>query len=340
MARRKMVDLSIGFVPLPRFTLSPFALMIDALRLAADEGDRSRQARCRWSIMGPTLDPIVASCGTRIAPFEVFSQPERFHYVVVCGGLLHGGPSADAATVSFLKATAAAGVTLVGMCTGVFDLVRAGLMKDRRACVSWFHYWDLLREFPDAKPVAEQLFVVDGDRITCAGGLGAVDLAAWMIDRHCGAATTQKSLRIMQVEVGRPPETPQPQPPGWAPVENAHVRKALLLIEQSLASPPSVEHMAKTLGISERQLERAFQESMGVTPRRASLLMRLRFAMWLVTTSARSLTVIAQEAGFSDLAHLSTAFLKEYGIRPSTLRSTDLQALGRLMGGLSGPNRV
>lgn len=42
MAGGKPYDLSVCFVPLPRFTLSPFALMIDALRLAADEGDRSR----------------------------------------------------------------------------------------------------------------------------------------------------------------------------------------------------------------------------------------------------------------------------------------------------------
>jgi len=35
--------LRVGFVLTPRFTLTAFAGFIDALRLAADEGDRSRQ---------------------------------------------------------------------------------------------------------------------------------------------------------------------------------------------------------------------------------------------------------------------------------------------------------
>jgi transcriptional regulator GlxA family with amidase domain len=44
--------LSVGFVLADNFTLSAFALFVDHLRLAADEGDRSRPILCRWSIMG------------------------------------------------------------------------------------------------------------------------------------------------------------------------------------------------------------------------------------------------------------------------------------------------
>ncbi len=43
--------LSVGFVLLHRFTLLPFAAFVDCLRLAADEGDRSRQLRCHWTFM-------------------------------------------------------------------------------------------------------------------------------------------------------------------------------------------------------------------------------------------------------------------------------------------------
>ena len=35
--------LSVGFVLMPGFTLLPFSAFVDALRLAADEGDKSRQ---------------------------------------------------------------------------------------------------------------------------------------------------------------------------------------------------------------------------------------------------------------------------------------------------------
>lgn len=42
--------LAVGFVLMPSFTLLPFSAFIDALRLAADEGDKSRQVNCQWTI--------------------------------------------------------------------------------------------------------------------------------------------------------------------------------------------------------------------------------------------------------------------------------------------------
>ena len=38
--------LSIGFILQPDFTLVAFSSFVDALRLAADEADRSRKVRC------------------------------------------------------------------------------------------------------------------------------------------------------------------------------------------------------------------------------------------------------------------------------------------------------
>ena len=61
-------------------------------------------------------------------------------------------------------------------------------MQDRACCVSWYHFRDFVEEFPDLVPVAEQLFIEDRDRITCSGGAGVVDLAAFLIERHLGRA--------------------------------------------------------------------------------------------------------------------------------------------------------
>jgi transcriptional regulator GlxA family with amidase domain len=43
--------LRVGIILAENFTLSAFALFIDHLRLAADEGDRSRPLNVKWSIM-------------------------------------------------------------------------------------------------------------------------------------------------------------------------------------------------------------------------------------------------------------------------------------------------
>ena len=133
-----------------------------------------------------------------------FGDPRAFDYIVVVGGLLHRGPQIDAETLGFLHKAAAAGVPLIGVCTGSFVLSRAGLMRDRRCCVSWYHYRDFLHEFPDIVSVADQLYVVDRDRITCSGGAGVVDLAAFLIERHIGRASAQKAMHILLVDKARP----------------------------------------------------------------------------------------------------------------------------------------
>src|SRR5688572_3065063 len=63
---------SVAFILCPHFTLMPFAAIVDTLRLAADDGDGSRQIHCRWTIVGPSLDPVEASCGVKVQPWETF----------------------------------------------------------------------------------------------------------------------------------------------------------------------------------------------------------------------------------------------------------------------------
>ncbi|MFG3594676.1 AraC family transcriptional regulator [Bradyrhizobium sp. RDI18] len=120
-------SLSVGFVLLPNFTLTAFSCMVDLLRLSADEGDRSRPQRCSWTVLGADLNPITSSCGLQVVPWETFSQPERFDYVVVIGGLLGREIHYDPSVLRFLQKAAAASISLVGVCTGSFALAEAGL---------------------------------------------------------------------------------------------------------------------------------------------------------------------------------------------------------------------
>ena len=318
--------LSFGFVLLPEFTLVAFAAFLDCLRLAADEGDRSRPIRCRWTVAGPTLEPMRSSCGVDVNTWEELGDPARFDYVVVVEGLLHRRRDYAQEILDFLSRAARAKVPLIGLCTGSFALISAGLMQGRRCCVSWFHYQDLLEAFPDVQPVADQLFIVDGDRITCAGGLGAADLAAWLIERHLGRSAAQKSLNIMVLDKARPANAAQPLPPLCSEVKDNRIQRAMLLISQNLSEPLATEEIAMRLHISRRQLERGFREQLGMSPQVFSCQLRLRYGFWLLVHSTRAITEIALECGFADAAHFSRQFRKEFGLSPSAVRSNPLDA--------------
>lgn len=318
--QEERAKLSVGFILTNNFTLTALSTFMDALRLAADDGDGSRQILCRWTIMGSHPDPVRSSCGISVARWEPFQDPRNFDYVVVVGGLLHGGPPLDAPSLDYLRAAAACGVTLAGVCTGSFVLSRAGLMAGRRCCVSWYHYRDFVEEFPDVEPVADQLYAVDRDRITCSGGAGVADLAAFLIERHLGRACAQKTMHIMLIDKARPASQSQPQPPMHNDVLNDRVRRALLLMEQHLSDPLTVEEIARKLNVSTRQFERLFRSSTGMSPTAFYRILRLRYGHWLLRNSTRSITTIAIEAGFADCAHFSRLFREVFGVSPSAIR--------------------
>jgi len=312
--------LKVGFVLTDRFTLSAFAGFVDVLRLAADEGDRSRPIDCSWSVLGRPGVPIVASCGLAVMPAEPLVAPESFDYVVVVGGLLHGGQRLIPGTQAFLAQAARAGVPLVGVCTGSFALARAGLMKGYLACVSWFHRDEYAAAFPSLRVISNRQFLVDRGRITSAGGTAVVHLAAELVERRLGRAVASKSLRILLQSPQPASRAIQPEPAVTRPARDHLVQQAMLRLENALQGPVSVAAVARDLGISARQLERRFQADVGLTPRAFKAKLRLERAAWLLTNTNLSVTEVGVECGYADSAHFSRVFLAAHGQRPTALR--------------------
>jgi transcriptional regulator GlxA family with amidase domain len=294
------------------------------LRLAADEGDRSRPILCSWRVLSPTMEPIASSSGIVVQPEERLGDPARFDYLVVVGGLVDEIEKLHPDTVRFLERAAAAGVPLVGVCTGTFILHRAGLMRGYRACVSWFHHEDFLERFDGLEPVSDQIFVVDRDRLTCSGGVSAAHLAAYVVERHLGRARAAKSLHIMIIDQAMAADEPQPGMPLALATGDALVRKALLVMQQSIDAPLSIGRVVERLGISRRKLERHFREALGMTPLEADRLIRLEQAKRLLRTSRRSATQIAADTGFCDLPHLIRVFRAAEGMTPDAFRKARL----------------
>lgn len=312
--------LSVGFILQPDFTLVAFSSFVDALRLAADEGDRSRPLRCRWAVLSHDMRPIRASCGVEVSPTQELGEPAQFDYVVVVGGLLDGGRKLAAGLRRYLEQAAAARRTLVGVCTGSFLLARAGLMRQHRCCVSWFHYRDFVLEFPDHAVTSDQLFVIDRDRITCAGGTSVMHLAAHLIERHVSKSEAQKALRIMIEKAALPSRAPQPQPAFARETENLWIRRAMLLMERGSGGRFSVLDVARELHVSARHLERLFRAEMGVSPSEFARTLRLRRAHDLLVDTLQPISEVALDTGFADGSHFSRRFRDAYGKSPSQVR--------------------
>ena len=95
--------LSVAFILLHEFTLFAFSGFVDALRIAGDELDNSRQRECRWTVIAPTLQPVRANCGVEITPWETFPDPSQFDYVVVIGGRMEPQRNTDPRILEYLR---------------------------------------------------------------------------------------------------------------------------------------------------------------------------------------------------------------------------------------------
>jgi transcriptional regulator GlxA family with amidase domain len=313
--------LSVGFLLLRRFTLCAFANFVDVLRLAADEGDRSRPIRCQWRIISTDLSPVYSSCGIAIQPHELIGDINRFDYIVVVGGLIDDDTQwIDEQLDGYLRSAAALGIPLVGLCTGSFVLHRAGLMQGYRCCVSWFHDTDFLHRFDGLKPVSNQIFVVDRDRLTCSGGASTAHLAAFLVERHLDKASATKSLRIMMFDQAASAETLQPAMTLDVAVQDQIVKKALFLMQQHLDAPLSIEQIASRMHIDKRRVERHFRTKLKTSPFAAYTEIRLSHARHLLTDCTKSVASIAAASGFCDSSHLSRFFRRRYGVTPHEFR--------------------
>jgi transcriptional regulator GlxA family with amidase domain len=319
---RQASKLSFGFLLAPDFTMIALSGFLAVLRQASDVGDKSKQVRCSWTIMGKDLKPVTASNGLQILPGEIFRNPKDFDYIIIVGGLLGENRLYQNDLLGYLKKSDSSGVPLIGLCTGSFYLAKAGLMKRRKCCVHWYHFQDFIDEFPDSIPVTDEIFIDDGDRITCPGGTSVIDLALYLIETNFGKERALKSVRHLLIDWIRPPSHPQmPFTTNYSEIVDPRIRKAVYLMEQSLGGDPiTMEDVAGTTNTSIRQLERLFKIHLGKSPFSYFRDIRIKYAHWLLNNTDHSITDIAYECGFSDGSHLSRYFKQQFGVSPIAIR--------------------
>jgi len=311
-----------AFVLARDFTLSPLSLFVDTLRLAGDEGDRSRRAAFDWQIIGEMGLPIRASSGIELIPTMPPHRPEDYDQILVVGGLLGRKNSLPDVAERFVQRAAKQGVPVGALCTGSFILAEMGLLDGYRASVSWFHVKDFRSRFPDANASCDRLFVVDRDRATCSGGAGAADLAAHFVSEVVGEQSASKAARILLLDRIRDADAIQPNLELFPEAKSPAVRRALLVMESNLQEPLAVKDVARAVGVSTRQLDRAFSAQLNTSPARAYMKLRISLATRLLLAGKNTVGDVAFHAGFVSPGHFSRVFRQMTGRSPTeALRS-------------------
>ncbi|SPH23357.1 HTH-type transcriptional regulator CdhR [Defluviimonas aquaemixtae] len=103
---------------------------------------------------------------------------------------------------------------------------------------------------------------------------------------------------------------------------NAHLTRAIQIMEDNIETHLALHELAENLGISSRQIERLFGKYLNTSPKRCVVQMRPHRARNLIVQTEQSIAQIAMACEFSSTSHFSNVFRSHFGVSPLSHRST------------------
>jgi AraC family carnitine catabolism transcriptional activator len=304
------------FLIVPRFNMSTLITMIEPMRIA---NYLSPQPIYAWDIVSFDGADITASNGFSLPAHLPPDRNRRGEVIFVMGSW--GAESYRNPTLfSWVRRQAREGARICAVELGTYLVARSGLLSGRKATTHWSYGPGFQEQFPDISFV-EQIFTVDDSILTCGGGLAGVDLVLRLIGEDQGESLAGEIADQLMHHPVRAANAPQRRTMGRSTdTLPPMVREAIALIEKNIAEPLSVPNIAKSLSVSQRQMERQFKEAIGCTVVQFGLLLRLQHARVLLISTTLSVRDIATASGFNTLSHFAFSFGKCFGRRPSEYR--------------------
>lgn len=224
--------------------------------------------------------------------------------------------------LTFLRRERAAGTPLGAICSAAYVLARAGVLEGMETAVHWAYHDLFVEEFPGVHLV-RNVFCARPKIITASGGTAAADLMLHLIGQDHGtdlATSVADQMVYNAVREGSAAQRVSLQ--SRHGMRNAHLMRAIRMMEENIEEPLPPSAIAERLGISTRQLERLFGRYLNSTPKHYFLEMRLHRARNLLVQTDQSITEIAMACGFRSTSHFSKVFRGAFGTSPVAQRST------------------
>lgn len=306
----------LAYLLIDGFALMSYAPVVEPFRAANRLSGRNLYTWHHYSVTGA---PAAASNGLMFSVDGAISAMDPADVIFVCAG---GNPSLfdDFRTFDALRRADRFGSIICGVSGGPFVLARAGLLDGFRCTIHWEHVESFEETF--TRPLLERsLFVIDRRRVTCAGGLAGLDLAAALIAAdHGSALADQVSDWYIQTEQ-RPANWPQRKSIAQRlGVSHKGLFEVLTSMEEHVAQPLQRKELANLVGLSVRQLERLFRFHLSTTISEHYLSLRLEKARRLFAETTISVMEASLACGFASVSHFSRKFRQKYGVAPSTMR--------------------
>ena len=306
------------FVLLRDFTMLSFACAVEPLRIANRMAGRPVYS---WVLAGEGGESVTCSNGTVFKLDMDLGELSRDDTALICGGI-----DVQAATtrpiLNWLRREARRGVTIGGLCTAAHALAKAGLLDGRKATIHWENQDSFMEEFEEVN-LTKSVFVIDGNRLTTAGGTASIDLMLKIIaDDHGEDLANAVADQLIYSSIRTDQDTQRLSIPTRIGVRHPKLSRVIQIMEQQVEEPISPATLAHDVGLSTRQLERLFRRYLDRSPKRYYMELRLQKARNLLMQTDMSVINVALACGFASPSHFSKCYRAHYGTTPYRERGT------------------
>lgn len=310
----------IGFVLLPEFTMIGFSAGVEPFRLANRISDKCLYACDAYSIDGA---PVKASNGMSVNVDGALEATDGLETVFVCGGI-NAKNHITKPLVQKLRRLASHGTGIGAICTGTEVLAAAGLLDGYSCTIHWENLPSFMEEYPDLN-VVQELFEIDRNRYTCAGGTAALDMALRLIARQYDAQTAADVAdQLIHHRIRDGHEGQRMELRTRLGVSHPKLLAVIDQMEKSIEEPVNCSDLAIAVGLSTRQLERLFRKYLGTAPTKYYLGLRLSRARFLLRQTSLPILSVALACGFVSASHFSKCYREHFTQTPSQERRADI----------------
>lgn len=309
----------------------------------------------RWTLASLDGNAVFASNGIELQATKLDDLIDTADYLFVCGGL-RLDPRREPAYLSALRRAARTRAVIGSLSTGSYLLAQAGLLDGFRCTI----HWENLPAFTEAFPhlaCSGTLYEIDGKRMTCSGGIAAMDMMLHLIAERVGADGMAYGAAAIHADshadggtnTRNPPESgadlavrianqfhherirdSRDEQHGWRELNHASLprglRRAIDLMRTHVESPLPIVRIGETIGMTSRQMERLFLRHLAATPAHYYVVLRLERARELLAYSSVPIAEVALATGFASASHLARWTRRIFQESPTALRKAQPRA--------------
>ncbi len=300
------------FLLIEEFSHLAFSCAVEPLRIAnLVQGEELY----KWSILSEDGERVTCSNGiVTIVDGGISHIPKCDRLFVLSGINMRNHVTRP--LLGALRRERALGTPIGALCSGSWLLAEAGFLDGSEAAIHWEYHDSFMEAFPEVNLV-RSVFTADGKYISASGGTATADLMLHLIEQDHGhdlAVSVSDQMVYNAVRNSTAEQRVSLQSRNG--MRNAHLAKAIQIMERNLEAPISPTEIASELGISTRQLERLFGKFLNASPKKYFMEMRLDRARKLLLQTEASVTDVAIACGFENPGHFSRVYRANFGITP------------------------